>query len=158
MIEAEIKEELKEKQRQAGKEAHRGKPKADGKVFRNNSEDLSPRRDAQREAAKTTGSNPHYVSDAERIKEASPETFDDVKAGKTTKARVVAHPGPSFCASPDASGSLRHFPILLAVVRGIEFAEHRSIGPIDRPPGEIAEHIGHRDASVFGERLQLAIE
>ncbi len=81
MIEAEIREELREKQRQAGKDAHRGKRKE--KVFPNSRKDLSAvPRDSTREAAKTVGVNPQYVSDAERIREKSPEAFDEVKAGR----------------------------------------------------------------------------
>jgi hypothetical protein len=43
-----------------------------------------PARDARDEAASMLNVSPSYVSDAERIKEKSPETFAEVKAGKTT--------------------------------------------------------------------------
>lgn len=39
-------------------------------------------RKSRTQAARITGTNPRYVSDAERIKEKAPETFDRLKAGK----------------------------------------------------------------------------
>jgi hypothetical protein len=81
-IEAEIREELRKKQRDGGKKAGRGRPAAKDKVSGNNSQDLSPpARSARSEAADMLNVNPRYVSDAEHIREKSPELAAEVKAG-----------------------------------------------------------------------------
>ena len=40
--------------------------------------------EARQQAAKVTGTNAHYVSDAKKLKETAPELFEKVKAGTTT--------------------------------------------------------------------------
>jgi len=119
-IEAEIREELRKKQRESGKQVHRGRP-ADGKgkVSDNSVRDLiAPKgRVARDEAAKMIGVAPAYVSDVERIREASPETFDEVKAGNITipeAKRKLA--GDQHGSPPATSGSASR-----TVVESIEF-------------------------------------
>lgn len=47
-----------------------------------------PGEDNRERAAAIVGVNPHYVSDAEKIKDESPELFDEIKSGKTTISKA----------------------------------------------------------------------
>jgi hypothetical protein len=84
MIEAEIREELREKQREAARETNRKRREGNGAVSPNLGGDRPARNESAREAARVAGVSHSYVSDAERIRDASPETFDEVKAGAIT--------------------------------------------------------------------------
>lgn len=51
--------------------------------------DLS-RADARDQAAAIVGTNPHYVSDAKRLKEQAPDVFDRIKTGELTVSQAKA--------------------------------------------------------------------
>lgn len=76
----ELEREAKERQRNHGGTAP-GKP--------SNTSGKNSGSESRDEAATTVGVNPRYVSDAKRIKEESPKTFDRIKAGelKVTQAK-----------------------------------------------------------------------
>jgi hypothetical protein len=80
-IEAEIREQLKSKAKAIGPRGGRGRKKGLDENVKTLSE---PRRNARAEAAAMLDVAPSYVSEAERIKEASPETFGEMKAGKVS--------------------------------------------------------------------------
>lgn len=91
-LEAEIKENLRARQVEGGESAGRGRPKEETafkqnqteKVFDKIVKDLSTVRNARSEAALLTNSSEGYVGAAEKIRAASPETFDRLKSGETT--------------------------------------------------------------------------
>lgn len=58
-------------------------PGLDNEAKENNS-DGNGNPEAREHAAKTMGVNPHYISDAKRIKDSDPELFEQVKNGKVT--------------------------------------------------------------------------
>lgn len=58
-------------------------PGLDNEAKENNS-DGNRNTEAREHAAKTMGVNPHYISDAKRIKDSDPELFEQVKNGKVT--------------------------------------------------------------------------
>jgi len=64
-------------------------------------------------AAAIAGSNPHYVSDAKRLKKESPETFEKLKAGEITlpEAKRIVTPKPATPAASkakDKTDEVRH--------------------------------------------------
>jgi hypothetical protein len=92
MLAAEIAAEKAKKCSEAGKSGGRGNRKPDSSADEKGSatkcETVSSpekaNRDARKEAAKATGTNHKYVTQAEQIAAKSPETFDQVKRGDKT--------------------------------------------------------------------------
>lgn len=89
LIQAEIKAQSRAKASEAGriggKTAGRGRPSSpDRRSGKNAQPPITPRREARTEAATKLDVSPRSVTDAERIKAKSPETFEEVKAGKIT--------------------------------------------------------------------------
>lgn len=92
LIEDEVRAELIKKAsaagRKGGRPAKNGRQNHSRKGFGKNAETLSkpkPRkRDSRKEAAAAVGIGEHYVSDAERLSETSPELFDRVASGEMT--------------------------------------------------------------------------
>jgi hypothetical protein len=86
-----LEKEARERQRQAGKVHGKGRPKA--KLPELIPEAKRDDGEARKQAAKLAGTNARYVSMAKAIKEADPEAFEQVKAGKVNlhqaKHRVI---------------------------------------------------------------------
>lgn len=84
MIQAAIREELKEKMR-VENNRRRSEKRNETRVINNyKSGPAPPERNAQREAAEAVGANVAYVHEAERIMNVSPRTFKEIKAGRKT--------------------------------------------------------------------------
>lgn len=88
-----IQEEIRERHQEAcrkadaARRADRRAERASERVTKlGNGQSASPRRNAQAEAAALCGVSKGYLSDAEHIKEASPETFEEMKAGRLSMA------------------------------------------------------------------------
>src|SRR5262245_42823053 len=77
--------EAKERQRAGGKKAGRGRPS--GKVQEKIPEPIPQ---ARAEAARLTGTNDRYVSDAKVIQAEAPELLQEIKTGKLSIARAKA--------------------------------------------------------------------
>jgi ParB-like chromosome segregation protein Spo0J len=99
-IKAEIKEKLKEKAKESGARGGRGHRKGPDKSDKTLS---GPGRNARAEVAEMFGVAPAYVSQAERIKEASPETFREMKAGKMSVTQAAKKAGVSANKKKDAA-------------------------------------------------------
>lgn len=82
-IEAELSKAAKERQREGGKTAGRGRPK-EQVVAKPPQPKSAPAPKSRDVAAAMTNSSPRAVSDAKKVKKESPELFEKVKAGAVT--------------------------------------------------------------------------
>jgi ParB-like chromosome segregation protein Spo0J len=141
-VEAEIAEETRKKSSEGGKTAGSGRPKADAgdKGFGKNSEPLipaKPGRDARAEVAKEAKVNPRYVSDVERIREASPETAEAIKRGEKTIPKAKEELG---IGKPKANGKPRDTTPTGFVAIDVHEPEETT------RVGDVAEEIDEREA------------
>ncbi len=163
-IEAEIAEEKKTKGSEAGKQGGRGHRKGLG----NNSQTLSEEpkgRKAREEAAAAVGVNPRYVSDAELIRERSPEVADAVKRGELTipqaKKKVGIHAPKANGRAPKANGDAPTQPAGQSRINGQivddppDVAKARAAGKI--PEGVVVE-VTEADEPTSVEVIREEIE
>jgi len=80
MLAKEVEAAAREKQREGGKKAGRGRPDSSGANVRHTSREPK----SSEHAARTVGVSPRYVEEALRLKRDAPAKFEDVRSGRST--------------------------------------------------------------------------